>query len=71
MIRKSGNRFSRGDKREAFAGDHDPEDDAYANRACFENAVPHNGEETGACNRRPGGSAIILLFWLTIRRQYA
>jgi hypothetical protein len=66
-----GTGFPAGTNAKRLPGDHDPEDGAYANRACFENAVPHNGEETGACNRRPGGSAIILLFWLTIRRQYA
>jgi hypothetical protein len=32
---------------------------------------PTNGEETEACNRGQHRKAIILLFWLTIRRQYA
>jgi hypothetical protein len=30
-----------------------------------------NGEGTGSCNRCPRRKAIILLFWLTNRRQYA
>jgi hypothetical protein len=34
-------------------------------------AVPHNGEEPTSRNRRQRRAAIILLFWLTIRRQYA
>jgi hypothetical protein len=31
----------------------------------------NNGEETATCNRSPHRNAKILLFWLTIRRQYA
>jgi hypothetical protein len=68
MVRKSGNRFSEETmlnlkELERFAAGWIP--------VRRQKGHQNNGEETATCNRGPHRNAKILLFWLTIRRQYA